>query len=208
MSTTIVIVIIVVAVVVILLVASVWVLMRKRREHQRVEAEGIRDRAAEQEFEVGQREALAEETAARGRAAKAEGEAKAAQAERLAQQAHVHRSEAAEHEHRRGRHHHVAFSDRGGLKAWRTLPLRLGDPSHRLSVAGRPFIGRSLAGLGHIDVAVIDFRVHTEVVERPGEDGYRNGSGARAVGRRVVVVVPLRTGDGADDQPHEHHQRH
>jgi hypothetical protein len=97
MSTTIVIVIIVVAVVVILLVATlVWVLRRKRREHQRVEAEGIRDRAAEQEFEVGQREALAEETAARGRAAKAEGEAKAAQAEQLAQQAHVHRSEAAD----------------------------------------------------------------------------------------------------------------
>ncbi|MEV4238330.1 MULTISPECIES: hypothetical protein [unclassified Nocardia] len=93
MSTTIVIVIIVVAAVVILLVA-VWVLMRKRREHHRVEAAGIRDRAAEQEFEVGQREALAQETAAKARVVKAEGEAKAAQAERLAQQAHVHRSAA------------------------------------------------------------------------------------------------------------------
>ncbi|MFE7799605.1 hypothetical protein [Nocardia sp. NPDC057440] len=86
--------IIVVAVVVVLFVA--WALMRQRREHQRAEAEGIRDRAAEQEFEVGRREARAEEVAARSRAAKAEGEVKAAQAEQLAQQAHVHRSEAAD----------------------------------------------------------------------------------------------------------------
>ncbi|MET8428411.1 hypothetical protein [Nocardia sp. NPDC004860] len=94
MSTTIVIVIIVVAVVVILLVA--WALMRRRREHQRVEAKGIRDRAAKQELEVGQREARAQEIAARSRAAQAEGEIKAAQAEQLAQQAGVHRSEAAD----------------------------------------------------------------------------------------------------------------
>lgn len=94
MSTTIVIVIIVVAVVIILLGA--WLLMGKRREHQRVEAKGIRDRAAEQELEVGQRQARAEEAAARSRAAKAEGEVKAAQAEQLAQQAQVHRREAAD----------------------------------------------------------------------------------------------------------------
>ncbi|WP_181719588.1 hypothetical protein [Nocardia gipuzkoensis] len=94
MSTTIVIVIVVAAV--ILLLAAVWVLMRRRREHQRVEARGIRDRAAEQELEVGQREARAKETAAKSRAAKAEAEAKAAQAEQLAQQAHVHRGVAAE----------------------------------------------------------------------------------------------------------------
>ncbi|WP_330231722.1 hypothetical protein OHA40_04020 [Nocardia sp. NBC_00508] len=95
MSTTILIVIIVVAAVVILL-AGVWVLTRKRREHQRVEAQGIRDRAAERQVEVAQREARAEETAARSRAAKAEGEAKAAQAEQLAQQAHMHQSEVAD----------------------------------------------------------------------------------------------------------------
>ncbi|MFQ6332001.1 hypothetical protein ACLMAL_38620 [Nocardia sp. CWNU-33] len=94
MSTTIVIVIVIVAVVVVLLVA--WMLMRQRREHQRVEAEGIRDRAAKQEFEVGQQQARANEVAARSRAAEAEGEAKAAQAEQLAQQAHVHHSEAAD----------------------------------------------------------------------------------------------------------------
>jgi FtsZ-interacting cell division protein ZipA len=93
MSTT-VIVIIVVAVIVILLVAGIWALTRKRREHQRVEAQGIRTRAAEQELEVGQREARAEETAARSRAAKAE--VKAAQAEQLAQRAHAHRGEAAD----------------------------------------------------------------------------------------------------------------
>jgi FtsZ-interacting cell division protein ZipA len=95
MSTT-VIVIIVVAVIVILLVAGIWALTRKRREHQRVEAQGIRTRAAEQELEVGQREARAEETAARSRAAKAEAEVKAAQAEQLAQRAHAHRGEAAD----------------------------------------------------------------------------------------------------------------
>jgi FtsZ-interacting cell division protein ZipA len=94
MSTTIVIVIVVA--VVILLVAAVWALMRKRREHQRVEARGIRDRAAEQALEVGQQEARAKETAAKSRAAQAEAEAKAAQAEQLAQQAHVHRGVAAD----------------------------------------------------------------------------------------------------------------
>ncbi|MFE9319945.1 hypothetical protein ACIHDR_09705 [Nocardia sp. NPDC052278] len=96
MSTTVVIVIIVVVVLVILLVAGAWVLMRRRREQQRVEAERIRDRAAEREFEVGRQEARAAETAARSRAAKAEGQVKAAQAEQLAQQAHVHRSAAAD----------------------------------------------------------------------------------------------------------------
>ncbi|WP_433723168.1 hypothetical protein ACQP0C_23625 [Nocardia sp. CA-129566] len=96
MSTTVAIVIIVVVVLVVLLVAGAWVSMRKRREHQRAEAKGIRDRAAEREFEVGRREARAEETAAKSRAAKAEGEIKAAQAEQLSQQAHVHRSEAAD----------------------------------------------------------------------------------------------------------------
>ncbi|WP_280294223.1 hypothetical protein [Nocardia abscessus] len=94
MSTTIVIVIVVA--VVVLILAGVWVLMRKRREHQRAEARGIRDRAAEQAFEVGQQEARAKETAAKSRAAKAEAEAKAAQAEQLAQQAHVHRGVAAD----------------------------------------------------------------------------------------------------------------
>ncbi|MEV6426327.1 hypothetical protein [Nocardia sp. NPDC051463] len=94
MSTTIVIVIVVIAVVVVLLAA--WLLMRQRREHLRVEAAGIRNRAAEREFEVGEQQARAEEVAARSRAAKAEGEVKAAQAAQLAQQAQVHRSEAAD----------------------------------------------------------------------------------------------------------------
>ncbi|MFD6400266.1 hypothetical protein [Nocardia sp. NPDC060249] len=43
-----------------------------------------------------QREARADEIAARSRAAKAEAEAKTAQAEQLAQQAHVHRDDAAD----------------------------------------------------------------------------------------------------------------
>lgn len=89
-------VIIIAAVVVIALVCAViWVLLRKRTEDRRVEAAGIRDQAAEQSFKVGQREALADETAARGRAAQAESDAKAAEAERLQHRAHAHSSEAA-----------------------------------------------------------------------------------------------------------------
>lgn len=94
MSTTVLIVIIVIALVILLVAA--WVLLRKRREHQRVEARALRDRAAERDAEVAQREARAEEIAARSRAAKAEGEAKVAQAEQLAQQAHMDRSAAAD----------------------------------------------------------------------------------------------------------------
>jgi len=72
-------VLIVVVVVAILLIATIaWVARNKRTQHRRVEAGDIRDKAAEQSHKVGQREALADETAAKGGAAQAEADAKAA----------------------------------------------------------------------------------------------------------------------------------
>ena len=88
--------IVVVAVVAILLIATIaWVARNKRTQHRRVEAENIRDKAAEQSHKVGQREALADETAAKGRAAQAEADAKAAHARGLQHQAEVRRNDAA-----------------------------------------------------------------------------------------------------------------
>ena len=78
-------VLIVVVVVAILLIATIaWVARNKRTQHRRVEAGDIRDKAAEQSHKVGQREALADETAAKARAAQAEADAKAAHATGLA----------------------------------------------------------------------------------------------------------------------------
>jgi hypothetical protein len=89
-------VLIVVAVVAILLIATIaWMARNKRTQHRRVKAGDIRDKAAEQSHKVGQREALADETAAKGRAAQAEADAKAAHATGLQHQAEVRRSDAA-----------------------------------------------------------------------------------------------------------------
>ena len=80
----------------ILLIATIaWVARNKRTQHRRVEAGDIRDKAAEQSHKVGQREALADETAAKGRAAQAEADAKAAHATGLQHQAEMRRSDAA-----------------------------------------------------------------------------------------------------------------
>lgn len=96
MDTTNTVVWIVVAVVVVVIVAlAVWALANRRAEHRRGEAANIRDQAREESFEVGQREALAEETEAKARAAAAEADAKAAEADRLQQRAGAHSSEAA-----------------------------------------------------------------------------------------------------------------
>jgi len=96
MSTTSIVLIVVVAVVAILLIATIaWVARNKRTQHRRVEAGNIRDKAAEQSHKVGQREALADETAAKGRAAQAEADAKAAHATGLQHQAEVRRTDAA-----------------------------------------------------------------------------------------------------------------
>ena len=88
MTTSTIVLIVVVAVVAILLIAAIaWVARKKRTQHRRVEAGDIRDKAAEQSHEVGQREALADETAAKARAAQAEADAKAAHATGLQHQA-------------------------------------------------------------------------------------------------------------------------
>ena len=95
MTTSTIVLIVVVAVAAILLIAAIaWVARKKRTEHRRVEAGNIRDKAAEQSHEVGQREALADETAAKGRAAQAEADAKAAHARGLQHQAEVRRTDA------------------------------------------------------------------------------------------------------------------
>lgn len=96
MSTTTIAVIVVGAVGLLLLAAAlVWLAQRTRKHQRHNEAENIRGEAAEETLRVKQREALADETAAKARAAQAEADVKAAQATGLQQQAAAHRSEAA-----------------------------------------------------------------------------------------------------------------
>ena len=96
MSTTSIVLIVLAAVVAILLIATIaWVARNKRNQHRRVEAGDIRDKAADASHRVGQREALADETAAKARVAQAEADAKTAQAAGLQHQAQVRRSDAA-----------------------------------------------------------------------------------------------------------------
>ena len=81
MSTTTIAVIVVAAVGLLLLAAALAWLAQRTRKHQRHnEAEKIRSEAAEETLRVKQREALADETAAKARAAQAEADVKAAQA--------------------------------------------------------------------------------------------------------------------------------
>jgi FtsZ-interacting cell division protein ZipA len=96
MTTSTIVLIVAVAIAAIVLIAAIaWVARNKRTQHRRVEAGEIRDKAAEQSHKVGQREALADETAAKGRAAQAEADAKAAHATGLQHQAEVRRNDAA-----------------------------------------------------------------------------------------------------------------
>jgi len=84
------------AVVAILVIAAITVVARRRRtQHHRVEAADIRGKAEEQSHKVGQREALADETAAKARAAQAEADAKAAHATGLQHQAQMRHADAA-----------------------------------------------------------------------------------------------------------------
>ena len=95
MTTSNIVLIVVVAIAAILLIATIaWVARTKRNQHRRVEADQIREDAKEETRQVKQREALADETAAKGRAAQAEADIKTAQAAGLQQQAAGHRSEA------------------------------------------------------------------------------------------------------------------
>ena len=93
-TSTIIAIVLVVIAAVLILGALGFVFMHKRTDRRRVEAGDIRDRAAEQSHEVGQREALAEETAAKARVAQAEAEAKTAHASGLHHQAVARRSDA------------------------------------------------------------------------------------------------------------------
>jgi hypothetical protein len=79
---------------VLILTALGFLFAHKRTDRRRVEAGDIRDRAAEQSHEVGQREALAEETAAKARVAQAEADAKTAHASGLQHQAEARRGDA------------------------------------------------------------------------------------------------------------------
>jgi FtsZ-interacting cell division protein ZipA len=96
MGTTSIVLIVLAAVVAILLIATIaWVARNKRIQHRRVEAGDIRDKATDESHKVGQREAFADETAAKARVAQAEADAKTAHATGLQHQAQVHRSDAA-----------------------------------------------------------------------------------------------------------------
>ena len=95
MTTSTIILIVVAVAAIVLIAALVWVARNKRNQHRHVEAGKIRDQAREETLQVRQREALADETAARARAAQAEADVKSAQASGLQQQAAAHRGEAA-----------------------------------------------------------------------------------------------------------------
>jgi FtsZ-interacting cell division protein ZipA len=95
MATSTTVLIVVAAVVAILLIAGLtWLARNKRNQHRHVEADKIREGARQETLQVKQHEALADETAAKARAAQAEADVKAAQAAGLHQQAAVHRGEA------------------------------------------------------------------------------------------------------------------
>ncbi len=96
MTTSTIVLIVVIAVAAILAIAAIaWVARKKRTEHRRVEAGDIRDKATDESHKVGQREAFADETAAKARVAQAEAEAKTAHAAGLQHQAQVRRNDAA-----------------------------------------------------------------------------------------------------------------
>jgi uncharacterized protein HemX len=94
-TSTTVLMIVAAAVVAILLSAGLmWVARNKRPQQRHVEADKIREDARYETLLVNQQEALADETAAKARAAQAEADVNAAQASGLQQQAAVHRGEA------------------------------------------------------------------------------------------------------------------
>lgn len=93
-TTSILLISLVVCAAILLIAAIAWVARDKRNAHRHIAAEEMREAAVEEARDVRQREAWADETAARARAAQAESDVKAAQADGLKQQAAVHRSEA------------------------------------------------------------------------------------------------------------------
>ena len=96
MTTSTIVLIVVIAIAAILAIAAIaWVARNKRTQHRRVEAGDIRDKATDESHKVGQREAFADETAAKARVAQAEADAKTAHAAGLQHQAQVRRNDAA-----------------------------------------------------------------------------------------------------------------
>ena len=70
MTTSSIVLIVVVAIAAILLIAAItWAARKKRNQHRHVEADKIREAAKEETLQVKQREALADETAAKSRCA-------------------------------------------------------------------------------------------------------------------------------------------
>jgi Tfp pilus assembly protein PilE len=94
MTTTVLLIVVVAVAALVLIAAIAWVARNKRTQHRRVEAEDIRDKATDESHKVGQREAFADETAAKARVAQAEADAKAAHAAGLQHQAQIRRSDA------------------------------------------------------------------------------------------------------------------
>jgi hypothetical protein len=75
-------------------IALCLVLINKRKQRRHIKADEIRQQAKDEVLEVNRREALADETAAKARAAQADADIKAAQASGLEQEAAAHRREA------------------------------------------------------------------------------------------------------------------
>src|SRR6266446_1948617 len=48
-----------------------------------------------------------------------------------------------------------------------------------------------------------DLRVHADVVQRARENGHCHGPGVGAILMRIAVVVPLPSGNRANDQPYQ-----
>src|ERR1700722_7491574 len=95
MATSTTVLIIVAAVAAVLLIAGLtWVARNSRNRQHHVEADKIREDARHETLLVNQQEALADETAAKARAAQAEADVNVAKASGLQQKAAVHRGEA------------------------------------------------------------------------------------------------------------------
>lgn len=80
---------------VVLIGAIAWLARNKQATRRHAEAEEIREEVREEQQVVQRREAIAEETAAKARAAQAEAEAKAAEARRLQANAEQNQTEVA-----------------------------------------------------------------------------------------------------------------
>lgn len=90
---------IVVAIIAALIVvaALVWVGRKRQVSRRSAQADEIREDVRQEHVKVQRREALADETAAKARAAQAEAEAKAAEAARLQENAAKYRDQATAH---------------------------------------------------------------------------------------------------------------